>query len=341
MTNARQILRPYLAPILTTVRQLRSTGAQLRAHYRPADVAIFHDFAPPPSGGGHQFLRALWGDFTRHGLRVENNTISPTTRACLFNSFNFDADNLRRIRRQQRGKKGCRMVHRVDGPIGVYRGHDDGTDRRIWQLNQELADATILQSHYSLQKHIELGLPMRDPVVILNTPDPALFHRNGRIAFDPDRKIRLISTSWSDNPNKGAAVYQWLDEYLDWSRYEYTFVGRSPVAFKHIQMLPPLPSTQLADQLRQHDIFITASRDDPCSNALLEALACGLPAIYLKSGGHPELVGAAGLGFDEAAEILPKLTQLVDAYTAYQPLIKVPSLDEIATQYRAVLGVLQ
>ena len=38
------------------------------------------------------------------------------------------------------------MVHRVDGPIGVYRGFDDGTDRRIEAMNAELAHATVLQS---------------------------------------------------------------------------------------------------------------------------------------------------------------------------------------------------
>ena len=56
------------------------------------------------------------------------------------------------------------MVHRVDGPIGVYRGFDDGTDRRIVEIN-ELADATILQSQFSLEKHRELGLELRNPVV--------------------------------------------------------------------------------------------------------------------------------------------------------------------------------
>jgi hypothetical protein len=37
-------------------------------------------------------------------------------------------------------------VHRVDGLIGAYRGFDDGTDRRIAEVNGKLADATILQS---------------------------------------------------------------------------------------------------------------------------------------------------------------------------------------------------
>ena len=75
------------------------------ARFRQADVAIFHEFSPPPGGGGHQFLRALWDEFEQRGLRVENNVISVTTRACLFNSFNFDFDRLRRFR-----KAGCRTT---------------------------------------------------------------------------------------------------------------------------------------------------------------------------------------------------------------------------------------
>ena len=87
---------------------------------------VFHEFAPPPSGGGNQFLAGLVGELRRRGLEVEVNRISGETPACLFNSFNFDDRRLRRFARA-----GCRMVHRVDGPIGVYRGFDDGTDRQI------------------------------------------------------------------------------------------------------------------------------------------------------------------------------------------------------------------
>ena len=39
-----------------------------------------------------------------------------------------------------------------------------------------------------------------------------------------------------------------------------------------------LASEPLADLLRAHDIYLAPSRDDPSSNALLGALACGLPA---------------------------------------------------------------
>ncbi len=59
-------------------------------------------------------------------------------------------------------------------------------------------------------------------------------------------------------------------------------------------------------------MYIAPSRDDPCSNALLEALACGLPAAFLASGGHPELVGDGGLPFEADEELPDVLDRLVE-----------------------------
>lgn len=322
--------------VINTVRHLIQAtalqGSLWRARRSRYDISIFHEFAPPPAGGGHQFMRALWTELAVRGFKVEGNTISPFTRACLFNSFNFDPARLNAFRRP-----GCRMVHRVDGPIAVYRGFDDGTDHRIAEINRQFADATIFQSRYSLLKHQELGLQFKNPSVVPNATDPAIFNRVGRSAFESGRKIKLISVSWSDNINKGAPVYQWLDEHLDWSRYEYTFIGRSPVKYKNITMKAPLASTDLARELRQHDIYITASKLDPCSNSLLEALACGLPALYLNSGGHPEIAGNAGLSFEAPEEIPGQLEKIAANYSHYQAAIYLPSIAEIASRYLEVL----
>jgi len=292
-------------------------------------VAVFHEFHRPPYGGGNQFLLALVGELERRGLTVETNLISGSTPACLYNSFNFDFPRLRRFARE-----GVRMVHRVDGPIGVYRGFDDGTDRRIVAINA-LADATILQSRYSLEKHAELGLELRGPTVIHNAVDPAIFHPPA--VREPGERLRVIATSWSDNPRKGFEVLAWLDHNLDFDAYELTFAGRTQCPFKHIRVVGPLPSQELADLLRTQDVFLTASRDDPCSNALLEALACGLPAAYLRSGGHPELVGDAGVGFDGAANVPGALARLRHELEERRAAIRVQSLGEVADQYLAVL----
>ena len=321
-------------------RAARVVGRELstevdRARYRRsggADLALFHEFAPAPTGGGHQFMRALVSELERRGVAVELNRISRATPACLFNSFNFDFRRLRRFARP-----GCRMVHRLDGPIGVYRGFDDGTDARIAQVNGELADATVVQSQFSLEAHRELGIELREPVVIANAVDPAIFHPPA--ARDPldARKARLVAVSWSDNPNKGAEVFAWLDENLDWERYEMSFVGRSPAAFLRIRVRGPVPSRELANELRRHDVYVAASRNDPCSNALLEALACGLPAVYLASGGHPELVGDGGLPFVSAEEVPEVLERLLGEVDDRRGAIRVPSLEQVADRYLEVL----
>ena len=299
------------------------------------DLSIFHEFEPPPIGGGHQFLRAFWSQAERHGLRVENNRISRTTRACLFNSFNFEEERLKNMHR-----KSILYVHRVDGPIDVYRGRNDGIDRGIQAVNQKFASKTIFQSMYSLEKHLELGMQFRNPVVIMNAADPEIFHSHGRSDFSRDRKTRLIASSWSDNPNKGASVYQWLDAHLDWERYEMTFVGRSPVQFRNIRMIPAVGSYRMAELFRDHDVYLTASKNDPCSNSLIEALTCGLPAIYLQSGGHPEIVKQGGLGFEAEEQIPELLNEMIDKYEKYHSLISVPAIQEVSEEYLRVLELL-
>lgn len=231
-------------------------------------------------------------------------------------------------------------VHRVDGPIDVYRGRNDGVDRGIYSINQKIADKTIFQSRYSLEKHFALGMEFKDPVVIMNAADPEIFHPRGKTDFSRNRKIRLIASSWSDNINKGTPVYQWLDEHLDWERFEMTFVGRSPMMFRNILTIPPVDSNQMADLFRQHDVYITASKNDPCSNSLIEALTCGLPAIYLQSGGHPEIVKQAGAGFEAAEQIPELLSKLVNEYEKYQSLISIPSIKEVSEKYLKILELL-
>lgn len=325
---------PGRAALKRFTRMVRCASAGMISPFRCRDVAVFHDFAPPPVGGGHQFLRALKREWERRGLRVEVNSISRTTRACLLNSFNFDADRFRFLQRSD-----CKTVHRVDGPMAVYRGFDDGTDRKIADWNREFARATIFQSRFSLEAHAKLGFGFCDPVIIPNAADPDIFFPPERLPNPRGRKLRLISASWSDNRNKGVDVYKWLDQHLDFSRVEYIFVGRITSELKNIRVLRPMPSGDLADLLRGQDAYLTASRNDPCSNSLIEALSCGLPAIYLKSGGHPEIVGEAGLGFNTAEEIPMRIEQFEVGLDYFQKKIRVPRIADVADLYLKALGV--
>lgn len=319
--------------IRRALKALRTEADVRASRHECADISFFFNFVPPPYGGGNQFLRALWSELERRGLRLESNRISPTTRACLCNAFNFDPARLRRFARE-----GCRIVHRVDGPVTVYRGMDDGTDRRVAEINREFADATIVQSHYSLERQASLGFTFTAPHVIHNAADPAIFNHGSRSPL-AGRRIRLISTSWSDNPHKGAGVYRQLEAMLDWDRFEYTFVGRSRVTFNRIRSLPPQPSHELADLLRSHDIFVFASLHESCSNALVEALSCGLPAVYIDSGGNAELVRGGGIACSDQAEIPSALDRVVAAYPEFCARIDPPRLADVADRYLEVLGM--
>jgi glycosyltransferase involved in cell wall biosynthesis len=320
--------------IARATRELR-TEADVRRARRSgggADLALFHEFAPPPTGGGHQFLRALVAELERRKLTVELNEISPGTTACLVNSFNFDFRRLRRFARDD-----VRFVHRVDGPIGTYRGFDDGTDARIAELNANLADATIVQSRFSLDAHRALGIELVEPHLISNTVDPAVFHAPAEREPLAGRRVRVVASSWSDNPNKGVDVLRWLDRNLDVERYELTFAGRADEVFERTRVLGPISTEPLAAELRRSDVYLAPSRNDPCSNALLEALASGLPAVFRASGGHPELVGEAGVAFDEPEEVADALDRLVAELHERRAAIRITPIGEVADRYLEVL----
>ena len=319
-------------PARALARRGRTEADWLRTRRDGADLAVFHEFRPPPYGGGNQFLLALVRELEGRGLRVEVNQVSGGTPACLFNSFNFDFARLRRFARDD-----VRMVHRVDGPVGVYRGFDDGTDRRIAGVNHQLAAATILQSRFSLEKHRELGYDLRAPVVVRNAVDHAIFHPPTKREPLQGRRLRVIAASWSDNPRKGADVLEWLDRHLDADSYEVTFAGQTQARLDRIRIVGPLASDLLAELMRSQDVYLAASRDDPSSNALLEALACGLPAAFRRSGGHPELVGEAGIGFDDPEELPDVFARLAAELEPRRGAIRIPALADVADRYLEVL----
>jgi glycosyltransferase involved in cell wall biosynthesis len=329
-------LRPLGRPVK---RMLWRSGVERdarRARRGHADLSVFHDFRPSPAGGGSQTLRAVIGELQRRGVEVELGTISPSARACLFNSFNFDFDRLALLAGRA---DGVRMVHRVGAVTTLYRGFDDGTDRRVADVNHRLADATIAISHATIEMYRSIGIELVHPRVIYNGCDHRIFHPSGRAPFARDRKTRLICSSWSDNPRKGGPTYRWLEENLDWSRYEFTFVGNTATSFERIRHVPPLSSRELAAELRRHDVFVTATENDAYSNALVEALSCGLPAVYLVSGGSAEAVKDAGFGFRDREEIPELLDRLVEEYELRQAAISLPSLAEITDQYLETLGL--
>lgn len=290
-------------------------------------VSIIREFKKPPYGGGNQFMLALKKGFLDLGVEVYNNKINSEIDAYIFDSSWLDKDLLKKLRKV----KGAKVAHRIDGPIQLYRGSDSTADDEIFELNKEFATVTIIQSQFTLKKLLELGYQPVNPVVIHNSINPDIFFP--KPTREKGDKIRVVSASWSDNPKKGGSVYKWLDDNLNFDKVEYSFVGRIKEPLKNINIIPPVDSSKLAEILRGQDIYITASENDPCSNSLIEGLACGLPAIYRNLGGHPELVKNAGLPFNSQEEIPGLIEQIMADYVNFVGNINVNSITDIAHQY--------
>lgn len=311
--------------------KLKSLVARSFKKRRPGDltIGIWHEYHKPPYGGGNQFMMALKAALERRGVRVLVNSMSSDIDVHICNSAWFDASRFE----SRSGERPIRMIHRIDGPVTLYRGEGRSEDEKIFALNRSFASATVFQSAFSFFSSGDLGFSAISPTVIHNAVDSAIFNSHGRAKSSRNGKLRLISTAWSDNPRKGGPFYKWLDKVIDFSRFEYTFVGRVQYTFDNIRHIPPQNSHNLANLLREHDIYITASHHEPCSNALLEALACGLPAIYRDDGGNRELVGFGGLPFDGEHDVLGQIDRLADNLDAFRSVIYCKSIDEIAGKY--------
>ncbi len=317
-------------------RKMRSLLGIKPAVAKPLCISLWHEFHKPPYGGGNQFMMALHQAMKDLGVTVVTNKFSRSVDVHICNSAWFD----KQLFEKKAHDYPVRMIHRIDGPTTLYRGEGREEDDRIFALNKQFATATVFQSAYSFKKSYELGYQAVAPVIIHNSVNPDTFNAQGRRSLSEGEKIRLISSSWSDNPRKGGPFLQWLDDHLDWNRFEYTFVGRVKETFQHINHIPPQDSTSLAEILRDHDIFLSVSHNEPCSNALLEALACGLPALYRDDGGNGELVSFGGLPFEGKHDVLVQLDRVAAQYDSFQRLIHVNNIEEIARKYIVLAGKL-
>ena len=132
-------------------------------------------------------------------------------------------------------------------------------------------------------------------------------------------------------------IYEWLDENLNFDEIEYTIIGNSVPVFDNIVVKAPMPQEKLAEELRQHDVFINASLIESCSNASLEALNCGLPVIAPNSSSHPQYVSNQDLLFNKKEEVPEKIKKLRTQLKKYSDEISVKKIDDVGSEYLKVI----
>lgn len=290
-------------------------------------INILFKFKDGPWGGGNQFLKLLKKELANRNIYEEDDKKSDVI---IFNSYHHILKaTLMKIRFPEKI-----FIHRLGPYFYLHRGKKwRKIDSLIIEASALISNLVVFQSNWSYQKAITIFDFDKNKKcsIIGNSSDSDIFYPKDN-NFKKER-IKLISDSWSSSAKKGFGYYEFLDNNLDFSKYEMTFVGNSPITFKNIKSINPLTSNKLAEEIRKNDIFISAVEDDACSNSIIEALSCGLPVVALNSGGNVEIVKDGGELFKDSIEMLDKIEMVSNNYLKYKNNVKIESIESIANQY--------
>lgn len=289
-------------------------------------ISILYPFTESAHGGGNQFLKALRNKFIESSLYSDNLEDSDVI---LFNAHQ-EAEKILSFRKKYPTKL---FVHRMDGLYKLYNQPDDIRQDISLYVNNIAADCTVFQTKWALDEYIKEGFDVKKPhSIIINAPNCDIFKPAKSKHYY--KKTRLVCTSWSINKNKGFNYYQYLDDNLDFTKYTFTYIGNDPgIDFKNIRKIGPFDSDRLSKELVNHDIFVTASKHECCSNSLLEAMSCGLPVVGLNSGGTPEIINKGGELFNDHNDLINKIEKVSKNLFSYTNNVNVKSIDDVSCDY--------
>jgi glycosyltransferase involved in cell wall biosynthesis len=297
-------------------------------------VHILYPIRNGPFGGGNTFLRTLRKYLVLKGHYTNDKYKSDLI---LFNlNPVYQMDKLIwDIKKIKSVNPSTLIVGRIDGPTVLVRGMDFELDKYSQLFSEYIADGIVFQSSWSRCQNYKIGFKKnKHETKIINAPDSECFNSNKKIRYlNNQSKTKLIASSWSSNWSKGFETFQWLDQNLDFEKYEFRFFGKSPIKFENIIMSEPVDSITLSKALKGSDIFINASLNEACSNALIEAMHCGLPAIAFNGTGNPEIIKNGGELFNTNSEIINKLELIKNNYYRYTSRINLPSIERVGDQY--------
>lgn len=153
---------------------------------------------------------------------------------------------------------------------------------------------TIFVSNWMQKYHTGLGWNCRDHRVVYN----GVNHEHFRPCKKLDNgKINIVAHHWSNNYKKGFDIYDKLDTWVGKNdEFTFTYIGRERGTFKNTTVIDSLHGQALGDVLGQYDVYVSASRQDPGPNHVIEAVACGMPTYTIRDGGGAcEFASVAGV----------------------------------------------
>lgn len=296
-------------------------------------ISIGANIINGPWGGGNQFAINLSNYLVKNGHDVVFDLTDTDIDVILLTdprkksvSSAFTHKEIFKYRKKI--NKNVVVVHRINECD--QRKNTKGLNKKYININKKISDYTIFVSKWLYKIYQNEGFDDTRYKIILAGADKNIFNKNNGLIYDSKEKLKIVTHHWSNNWNKGFEIYKKIDNLLDdnyWnSKYEFTFIGNVPknLKFKNTKLISPLAGKNLAQKLKENHIYITASINEPSGNHHIEAAQCGLPVLYLESGGMPEYCKKYGLSFSEI-NFNEKLEEIKNDYLTYK--YKVNSYD--------------
>tara|TARA_B100002019_G_C21274951_1_gene604986 strand:- start:16482 stop:17570 length:1089 start_codon:yes stop_codon:yes gene_type:complete len=277
-----------------------------------------------PFGGGNEFLKNLKKYLIQNNHTVLNHLDDKDIDIILLTNplidsetstfNNFDVDYY--IKFVNPNAISFQRINECDERKGT-----SNVNKKLNKLNKNI-DINIFVSSWLKSIFEKYSMGKKESIIIRGGPTVEVFNTKNKVFWDGERRLRIVTHHWSNNWNKGYAIYSMLDKLLIQkdliNKYELTVIGNPPKDFKlkNSKILSPLFGKNLANELKTHDIYITASLNEPSGNHHMEAALCGLPIIYINSGALPEYCKEYGLELN-TADIVSTLNEMVENYEHY------------------------
>jgi len=200
-----------------------------------------------------------------------------------------------------------------------------GTNQ-IYLEASNVADKVIFVSSWLRDLYLNIGMEKEKTSVVLAGSNTKIFNDQNSSLLKSNEKVKIVTHHWSSHANKGFKEYKQLDTMIklpEWKDLiEFTYIGNTSdeYKFENSNIIPPLAGLELANELKKHHIYITASVNEPSGNHHIEAAQCGLPILYLDSGGIPEYCKGYGVSFSNDFE--DKLKTIIENYDFYKEKLK-------------------
>jgi glycosyltransferase involved in cell wall biosynthesis len=219
------------------------------------------------------------------------------------------------------------------------------------------ADYVVYQSKFcKLSADVYLGERRGGWEILYNAVDTKDFHpnplrdtRDSLIVLHAGSvealyRFRAVALTLAELVRRGIDVKMIVAGRLRWSRDPETSLQEAGDITKELGirqkmiLLPPYSRSEAPSVFRRAHMLLHTKVYDPCPKVVLEAMASGLPVVYSRDGGVPELVGEhAGIGVQSHSTweetVPPDPVALADAVVAVADRL---SLYSEAARSRAV-----